>query len=99
MHARPAKTPNLGAKKVKHRLLASRSRIQRDGRALTKALESTPVPGQPAAEASAAIANLNRQLGQLHTDLVHQTGGGAKGKQARQLTAQTVPTPAAASPS
>jgi hypothetical protein len=91
MDARAAKkAPNPGANKVKHRLLASRSRIHGDGKALRRAFATAPVPGQPHTDATAAIAHLRNHLATLEAEIQHQTGGGAAGKKARQLTAQTI---------
>lgn len=91
MDARAAKkAPNPGANKVKHRLLASRSRIHGDARALRKAFTTAPVPGNPHPDAEAAITHLSNHLATLQAEIQHQTGGGATGKKARQLTAQTI---------
>ncbi|MGH2867300.1 MAG: hypothetical protein ACRDNK_06990 [Solirubrobacteraceae bacterium] len=91
MDARAAKkAPNPGANKVKHRLLASRSRIEGDGRALKRAFATAPVPGSPHPDATAAITHLRNHLATLEAEIQHQTGGGANGKKARQLTAQTI---------
>jgi hypothetical protein len=91
MEATDARTPaNPGGRKVKHRLLASKSKIASDGHALRKALESPPPPGQPAPGLAHAIDSLSKELATLHADVLRETGGGAKGKQARQLAAQTI---------
>jgi hypothetical protein len=90
MDARARSAANAGANKVKHRLLAARSRIKGDTHALTQILGATPVAGQPFPDTSAAIAQLSKHLGTLHADVQRQGGGGAQGKQARQLTARTI---------
>jgi hypothetical protein len=91
MDAEVARAPtNPGAAKVRRRLLASRARIQRDGHALTVALSIAPVASQPPPAAAVAIADLRKQLAQIHADVQHESGGGATGAKARKLTTQTI---------
>jgi hypothetical protein len=91
MDARATRAPtNPGAAKLKRRLLASRAHIERDGHALTTALSIAPVAGQPPHAAAVAIADLSKQLAQLHADVQHESGGGTTGAKARRLTAQTI---------
>ena len=85
-----AAATNPGAAKVKRSLLAGRSRIQADSHALIAILGQAPVAGQPAPDTSAAIAQLNTHLKALHAAIQRESGGGAKGKAARRLTAQTI---------
>lgn len=91
MDARATRAPtNPGAAKVRRRLLVSRARIERDGHALTTALSIAPVAGQPSHAAAVAIADLSKQLAQIHADVQHESGGGATGAKTRRLTAQTI---------
>ena len=71
-------------------LLAARTQLQADGRALDLATPEKPPQGKPSADPGEAIANMRTHVQSLRASVLAQIGGGAVAFTATELTARTL---------